>query len=74
MDSMELAPIPIRSGPLASRPMARAQVMAQVKFMGLPLDGEPQVALWETRARDRAGGPVWRFVSRVIGCLVAARP
>ena len=70
---MELAPIPIRSGHPPRGPASRAQVLAQVKFMGLPLQGEPEAALWGRPASGR-GSPVSRFISRVIGRLVAARP
>ena len=62
---MQLAPIPIQSGRGARHPGARAQVLVQVKFMGMPLECEPEPALW---------APVSRFISRVIGRLVAARP
>ncbi|HEY2628168.1 MAG TPA: hypothetical protein VGI57_03540 [Usitatibacter sp.] len=59
---MQLIPIPIQSGRSARRPSAREQMLVQVKFMGLPVPGEPEP------------GVISRFISRVIGCLVAARP
>ncbi|HUL55573.1 MAG TPA: hypothetical protein VLT60_01155 [Usitatibacter sp.] len=70
---MELAPIPIQSGNPSRGHVARAQALAQVKFMGLPLQGEPDAAPWGRPAPGR-GSPVSRFISRVIGRLVAARP
>lgn len=70
---MQLAPIPIQSGRGPRRSGERHQLMVQVKFMGLPLEGEPEAALWGRRDPG-SGGPVSRFISRVIGCLVAARP
>jgi hypothetical protein len=73
MFSMQLAPIPIQSGTDSRRHAARAQVLVQVKFMGLPLPDEPEAALWGRRAEGR-GGPVSRFISRVLDRLVAARP
>jgi len=65
MFSMELAPIPIESGRGTPRLAARTQVLVQVKFMGLPLPCEPEPV---------AEGLFSRFISRVIGRLVAARP
>lgn len=62
---MQLVPIPIQSGRGSQRPVARAQVLSQVKFMGLPFEVEPEPAPW---------APISRFLSRVIGRLVAARP
>ena len=44
--------------------------VGRVKFIGLPLEMEPGVAL---RGQHAPGG-VARFISRVIGCLAAARP
>jgi hypothetical protein len=73
MFSMELAPIPIQSSRGNRRPSAREQMLVQVKFMGLPLQGEPEPALWGRRSEGR-GSPVSRFIFRVIGRLVAARP
>ena len=73
MSPMDLAPISIQPGRGARRPMARAQVLVQVKFMGLPIDETPGDARFERRAPD-AGGLLSRFISRVIGRLAAARP
>jgi len=56
---MRPALIPIDSG-ADPRRMDRARRIVRVKFVGMP--PEP-----------RRGG-VQRFLSRVIGCLVAARP
>jgi hypothetical protein len=74
MFSMQLAPIPIQPGRSARRPNAREQMLVQVRFMGLPLQDEPEAALWGRRPEGRGGSPMSRFLSRVIGYLVAARP
>ena len=58
---MQLAPI--QAGHSARHPTARQQMLVQVKFMGLPLQEEPEVV-----------HPFSRFIFRVIGRLVAARP
>jgi len=57
---MNLAPIPIDSGYADPRRRERAGRMVRVKFMGMP-------------PPPRRGG-FHRFISRVIGCLAAARP
>ncbi len=61
---MQLAPVPVQS---SRRPVARAQALAQVKFMMLPLpvECEPEPVSQESFSR---------FLFRVIGRLVAARP
>jgi hypothetical protein len=66
--SMEIAPESAAlSSPLCS---LRAQRVGRVKFVGLPLDIEPAVA----PRGQRLPGAMARFLSRVIGCLAAARP
>lgn len=56
---MRPALIPIDSG-AGPRQLARARCMVRVKFVGM--------------APPPPRGGVQRFLSRVIGCLVAARP
>ncbi len=72
MPFMELAPIPIQSGRNARPLCARGQMRVRVKFLGLLVQAEPEVALWERR--PEGGNSVFRLISRVIGRLVAARP
>ncbi len=63
---MQLAPAPVQN---SRRPVARAQALAQVKFMMLPLpvecECEPEPVSEESFSR---------LLFRVIGRLVAARP
>jgi hypothetical protein len=71
---MDIASIPVISGPAArERCIVRGERMVRIKFVGLPLQGEPEVASGETRTSG-GGAPFLRFISRVIGRLVAARP
>jgi hypothetical protein len=71
---MDLAPA-IDNRPASVRCDARARCMVRVKFVSFaPVEAEPaevvpEAALWG----QRASGAV-RFLSRVIGRLVAARP
>ncbi len=67
---MEIVPVPVRALHASSRCERRSHRIGRVKFVGLPLEMDPGVAL---RGR-RAPGVVARIVFRVIGCLVAARP
>ncbi len=61
--------------PASDRCVARARCMVRVKFVSFaPVEAEPpkaapEAALWGQRASGVA-----RFLSRVIGRLVAARP
>ena len=70
---MDLAPAIAR--PASDRCDARARCMVRVKFVSFtPVEVElaeaaPEAALWGQRASGVA-----RFLSRVIGRLVAARP
>ncbi len=71
---MDLAPV-IANRPASNRCDARARCMVRVKFVSFsPVEEEPasvpEAALWG----QRASGVVSRFLSRVIGRLVAARP
>ena len=72
---MDLAPA-IATLPASHRADARARCMVRVKFVSFapvdaqPADVAPEAALWG----QRASGVVARFLSRVIGRLVAARP
>jgi hypothetical protein len=62
--------IPVTASPADSnRCAARARCMVRVKFVSLPPEYEPGAALRGQRASGLA-----RFISRVIGRLVAARP
>jgi hypothetical protein len=70
---MDLAPV-IANRPASNRCDARARCMVRVKFVSFsPVEEEParvpEAALWGQRASGVA-----RFLSRVIGRLVAARP
>jgi hypothetical protein len=67
---MEIAPNP--AGSLNAPPLCplRAQRVGRVKFVGLPLEMPPVAAL----RGERSPGMVARLLSRVIGCLAAARP
>ena len=67
---MELIPIHAHARGASPRCASRAQRIGAVKFVVLPLDGSPGVAL----RGQRAPGVVARFLSRVIGRLAAARP
>jgi hypothetical protein len=67
---MEMIPAPVGTLNASSRCPHRALRVGRVKFVGLPLEMEPGVAL----RGQRAPGGVARFISRVIGCLAAARP
>jgi hypothetical protein len=70
---MNLAPIPLAAVHAHDRCIVRANRIVRVKFIGLPAETQPEAARWGTRA---SGGwrSVLRFLSRVIGRLVAARP
>ena len=71
---MDLAPA-IATRPASNRCDARARCMVRVKFVSFapveaqPADAAPEAALWGQRASGVA-----RFISRVVGRLVAARP
>ncbi len=71
---MDLAPA-IANRPAPDRGDARARCMVRVKFVSFapveaePADVAPEAALWGQRASG-----VVRYLSRVIGRLVAARP
>ena len=71
---MDLANV-IDNRPALARDDARARCMVRVKFVSFapveaqPADAAPEAALWGQRASGVA-----RFISRVIGRLVAARP
>ena len=71
---MDLAPV-IAKRPASDRGDARARCMVRVKFVSFapveaqPAEVAPEAALWGQRASGVA-----RFLSRVIGRLVAARP
>ncbi|HEX7402833.1 MAG TPA: hypothetical protein VF287_02375 [Usitatibacter sp.] len=67
---MEIVPVPVGALHASSRCELRSHRIGRVKFVGLPLEMDPGVAL----RGQRAPGVVARIVSRVIGCLVAARP
>jgi hypothetical protein len=67
---MDIVRVPVGAHHASSRCELRSHRIGRVKFVGLPLEMEPVVAL----RGQRAPGVVARFVSRVIGCLVAARP
>jgi hypothetical protein len=60
MFTMKLASIPIDPGCADARRLARAGRLVQVKFVGMP--------------SPPARSGFQRFLSRVIGCLAAARP
>ena len=64
--------VPIRAHALAAPPRCahRAHRIGAVKFVSLPVDGAPGVAL----RGQRAPGFVARLLTRVIGRLAAARP
>ena len=66
MDTMKSIPVPDRSN-------ARAQRLAQVKFIGLPLELPPPSETDRTYPA-RLLASFRDTVSRVIGCLEAARP
>ena len=67
--------IPATAGMDASgRCIVRGARMARVKFVALPIDREPGNALRETRFPGGPVGAIGKFVFRVIGRLVAARP
>ena len=72
---MDFAPA-IATRPASNRCDARARCMVRVKFVSLgpvevePARVEPEAAPWGRRASGR----VARFLSRVVGRLVAARP
>jgi hypothetical protein len=68
---MDIVPVPVGALHASSRCEPRSLRIGRVKFIGLPLEMEPGVAL---RGQRAPGGGVARFISRVIGCLVAARP
>jgi hypothetical protein len=63
-------PVPVQAFGAPQRCALRAHRIGRVKFVSLPLDMVPGVA---PRGR-RVPGRVGRFLSRVIGCLAAARP
>jgi hypothetical protein len=71
---MDLAPA-TASRSASNRCDARARCMVRVKFVSFapveaaPADAAPEAALWGQRASGVA-----RYISRVIGRLVAARP
>jgi hypothetical protein len=71
---MDLIPA-LATRPASERCHARARCMVRVKFVSLapvegqPADVAPEAALWGQRASGVA-----RYLSRVIGRLVAARP
>jgi hypothetical protein len=67
---MEIIPATVGTLNASSRGPRRVLCVGRVKFIGLPLEMEPGVAL---RGQHAPGG-VARFISRVIGCLAAARP
>jgi hypothetical protein len=67
---MEIAPNTAGSLNAPARCPLRAHRVGRVKFIGLPLEMEPVAAPRNERWR----GAVARFLSRVIGCLAAARP
>jgi hypothetical protein len=69
---MDLVRIPAVALPASPRCIVRAHRLIRVKFVSLPPDREPEAAPRGRRASGR--GVVSRFLSRVIGCLVAARP
>jgi hypothetical protein len=48
--------------------------MARVKFVALPIEATPGNALREACFPGRRAGTIRKFVLRVIGRLVAARP
>ena len=56
------------------RCIVRAQRLVRVKFVALPVEPPPGNALRETRFPGGCGAAIHRFLSRVIGRLVAARP
>ena len=67
---MDFAPIPLIAAPAArERCIVRGERLVRVKFVGLPIQGAPEVASGETRTSG-----LWGHISRVIGRLVAARP
>ena len=68
---MDIVPIPVGALHASSRCEHRSNRIGRVKFVVLPLEMEPGEAL---RGQRAPGGGVARFISRVIGCLVAARP
>ena len=67
---MDIVPVPVGAHHASSRCERRSHRIGRVKFVGLPLESDPGAAL----RGQRAPGVVARIVSRVIGCLVAARP
>jgi hypothetical protein len=68
---MDIVPVPVGSLHASSRCEHRSHRIGRVKFIGLPLEMQPGEAL---RGQPSPGNGVARFISRVIGCLVAARP
>jgi len=60
MFTMKLAPIPIEPGRADVRRLERAGRLVRVKFVGM--------------APPPERGAFHRFLSRVMGCLAAARP
>ena len=67
---MEIVQVPVGALQASSRCELRSHRIGRVKFIGLPLEMDPEVAL----RGQPAPGVVAGIVSRVIGCLVAARP
>ena len=67
---MDIVRIPAIAGLAArERCIVRGERLVRVKFVCLPIPGVPEAAFRETRASG------WRrYISRVIGRLVAARP
>ena len=71
--SMDLSPA--TAGINASgRCIVRGARMARVKFVALPIEATPGNALRETRFPGWHAAVIRKFVLRVIGRLVAARP
>ena len=74
---MDLAPATASASPASDRCMARAKCIVRVKFVGMPIrEMAPEVTreLADARHPRAGGGPILRFLTRVIGRLVAARP
>lgn len=67
---MEIIPVTANAFDAPPRCALRAQRIGRVKFVCLPMELVPGAAL----RGQRAPGGVARFISRVIGCLAAARP
>jgi hypothetical protein len=63
----------MKSVPLPDRSSARIQRLAQVKFIGLPLELPPPCET-DMAFPARLLASLRDTVSRVIGCLEAARP